>query len=310
MQCSCGRKAVYHRRYSGQHLCARCFRRMVEKKFMETVRTNGFIAHTDTVACGVSGGKDSLVLLHLLHGLQKKVRFSLFALAIDEGIAGYRDRSLPYVTKACETLGVPLHVRSFKDSFGYALDEVTAMKERVGACSYCGVFRRSLLNSASRELGATKLALGHNLDDESQVILMNMLRGDFARFGRMGTYRKHVNDQFVPRIKPLREIPEKEIVLYAVLAGIDFDFEECPYAPEAFRDEVRQFLNTMEEGHPGTKHALLRTYDKLYPFLNEALQPSVLPSCERCGEPSIRPLCKKCELLDAIRDGLARDDQS
>jgi len=279
---------------------------MISKKFKETVRINKFIDHGDTIACGVSGGKDSLALLYLLKELQRKVRFELFALCIDEGIKGYRDLSLPYVVKACEELSVPLYIHSFKEAFGYSLDEVTSMEDRVGACSYCGVFRRALLNSAAREHGATKLALGHNLDDEAQVILMNMLRGDFARFGRTGTFYKDVHEKFVPRIKPLRDIPEKELVLYAVLSGIDFDFEECPYAPEAFRDDVRDFLNRMEEKRPGTKHALLRTYDKMYPLFNEALQTDSLPSCEQCGEPSIGQLCKKCEMLRDIASKLGR----
>ena len=279
---------------------------MISKKFKETVRINNYIDHGDTVACGVSGGKDSLALLYLLKELQAKVRFNLFAICIDEGIAGYRDVSLPYVKRACEGLEVPLYVHSFKDAYGYSLDEITSMEDRLGACSYCGVFRRALLNTASREHGATKLALGHNLDDEAQVILMNMLRGDFARFGRTGTFYKNVNEKFVPRIKPLRDIPEKEIVLYAVLSGIDFDFEECPYAPEAFRDDVRVFLNEMEEKRPGTKHALMRTYDKMYPLFNEALQPDSIPSCTICGEPSIGAVCKKCEMLRDIGSKLGR----
>lgn len=301
MNCKCGHKAVYFKRYSGQHLCERCFTRAVFKKFKNTIRVNGLIEKGDAIVCGVSGGKDSLVLLHLLHQLQEKFNFTLIALAIDEGIKGYRDESIPFIRKACKDLDVDLYINSFKERCGYTLDEITSIKDRVGACSYCGVFRRSLLNQSSRELGATKLALGHNLDDESQVILMNLLRGDFARFGRTGTYYKDLHPKFVPRIKPLREIPEKEIVLYAYLMNIDFDFEECPYAPEAFRGDVRNFLNEMEEKRPGTKYTLLKTYDKMFPTFNEILTPEHISTCETCGEPSISTFCKKCEMLDHIK---------
>lgn len=300
-QCSCGHRAIYFRRYSGQHLCKRCFSRSIFKKFKDTIRVNKLIERDDHVVCGVSGGKDSLVLLHLLKDLQSKFQFELSALVIDEGIAGYRDVSLPYVLRACEQLGVPLHTRSFKGAYGYTLDEVTQIEDRLGACSYCGVFRRNILNQASREIGGTKLALGHNLDDESQVILMNMLRGDMGRFGRTGTFYKDVHPKFIPRIKPLREIPEKELVLYAFVSGIEFDFEECPYAHEAFRDDVRDFLNGMEQKRPGTKHTLLKTYDKLFPIFNEQFTPESIATCKRCGEPSISTLCKKCEMIDDIR---------
>jgi len=275
------------------------------KKFKDTIRTNKLMERGDHIVCGVSGGKDSLVLLYLYDKLREKLQFELTALTIDEGIAGYRDLSIPFVRKACKDLGVDLHIRSFKEDYGYSLDEVTTMKERLGACSYCGVFRRNILNRHARELGADRLALGHNLDDEAQVILMNLLRGDVSRFGRTGTFYRDVHPKFVPRIKPLREIPEKEIVLYAILNGIDFDFEECPYAPEAFRDDVRDFLNEMEEKRPGTKHSLLKTYDKIYPIMNERFTPESISTCEVCGEPSISSLCKKCEMLKKIEDSLS-----
>jgi len=302
MICKCGHKAIYFRRYSGQHLCEKCFKRSIFKKFKDTIRINKLMERGDTIACGVSGGKDSLVLLHLLKELSSKFDFDLFALTIDEGISGYRDLSIPFIRKACKDLDLELHIHSFKGEYGYSLDEVTKMEDRLGACSYCGVFRRNLLNKWSRELGANKLALGHNLDDESQVVLMNMLRGDVSRFGRTGTFYKDIHPKFIPRIKPLREIPEKEIVLYAVVSGIDFDFEECPYAPEAFRDDVRNFLNGMEEKRPGTKHALLKTYDKLFPILNERFTPDSICTCEECGEPSISSLCKKCEMISDIKN--------
>jgi uncharacterized protein (TIGR00269 family) len=274
------------------------------KKFKDTIRINRLMARGEHIVCGVSGGKDSLVLLYLFNKLKEKLHFDLSVLTIDEGIAGYRDLSIPFVRKACNDLGVDLHIHSFKEEYGRTLDEVTEMEDRLGACSYCGVFRRYILNKYARELGADRLALGHNLDDESQVILMNMLRGDVSRFGRTGTFYKDVHPKFVPRIKPLREIPEKEIVLFAVINNIDFDFEECPYAPEAFRDDVRDFLNNMEEKRPGTKHALLKTYDKLFPILNERFTPQSISTCERCGEPSISSLCKKCEMLEKIEKSL------
>jgi len=308
MQCKCGHKPVYFRRYSGQHLCSRCFSRSIFKKFKDTIRVNKLMDRGEHIVCGVSGGKDSLVLLYLYKKLLDKFDFELTALTIDEGISGYRDLSIPFVKKACKDLDVELHIRSFKEEYGYTLDEVTTMEERLGACSYCGVFRRNILNKYARELGADRLSLGHNLDDEAQVILMNLLRGDVSRFGRTGTFYKDVHPMFIPRVKPLREIPEKEIVLYAVINDIDFDFEECPYAPEAFRDDVRDFLNDMEEKRPGTKHALLKTYDKLFPLLNERFTPDSIATCERCGEPSISQLCKKCEMLEKIGKSLDRDD--
>ena len=88
------------------------------------------------------------------------------------------------------------------------------------------MLRKNILNKAARELGADKIAIGHNLDDESQTILMNYMRGDIGRLKRMipGTIQKGM----IPRIKPLRSIPEKEVALYAFLNGLPVSMDECP----------------------------------------------------------------------------------
>ena len=116
-------------------------------------------------------------------------------------------------------------------------------------CTYCGVGRRWVLNRKARELGATKLAVGHNLDDEVQSVLLNYMRGDLPRASRMGpvtdwSRRKKFGEKFVPRIKPLRELPEKEIALYVLLKGYDIKWDECPYASGVrFDDDLnKQYL--------------------------------------------------------------------
>jgi tRNA(Ile)-lysidine synthase TilS/MesJ len=84
-----------------------------------------------------------------------------------------------------------------------------------GGCACCGALRRSTPNRAARELGASKLAIAHNLDDEVQAVMLNYVRSDLARLHRPESACQP-REGFVPRIRPMREIPEKEIVLYAV----------------------------------------------------------------------------------------------
>lgn len=296
MRCRCGRKAIYHRRQSGQYLCGTCFSKSIESKFRHTVRKHALVRRGDTIAVGLSGGKDSTVLLHLLHGLQKRRPFEVAALIIDEGIAGYRDKTIKAARKTCDVLDIEYHIYSFSEEFGTTLDDITP---EVSHCSYCGVFRRYLLNKKSRELSFRKLAVGLNLDDEVQSILMNLLRGDLFRFGRTGPYYRET-PQFVPRIKPLREISEREVMLYAVTNHIEVDHSVCPYASEAFRGDVRAFLDEMESKRPTTKYALLRSYDRLFPYLQEQLTCDVTV-CNQCGEPSVNSLCKTCKMLERIR---------
>jgi uncharacterized protein (TIGR00269 family) len=297
MRCRCGRKAIYYRRQSGQYLCKICFSKSIQSKFRKTVRTHSFVNKGDKIAVGLSGGKDSTVLLHLLHDLKKNRPYDIAALIIDEGIEGYREKTIEVAKRNCQLLNIEYFIFSLEEEFGVTVDDVEA---EMSHCSYCGVLRRYLLNLKARELNFEKLAVGLNLDDEVQSILMNLLRGDLFRFGRTGPYYSE-KPQFVQRIKPLREISEKEIMLYALLNEIEVDHSICPYASEAFRSDIRNFLDRMESKRPTAKYSLLRSYDRLAPHLQEQLT-SDISTCERCGEPSVGPVCKTCRMLEEIRE--------
>ncbi len=287
---------MYYRRQSGQYLCKICFSKSIQSKFKKTIRKHSFVDKDDRIAVGLSGGKDSTVLLYLLHELQQTRPFELEAIIIDEGITGYRDKTIKVAEKNCQLLGIDYHIFSFDHEFGIVLDDIHAA---LSHCSYCGVFRRYLLNKKSRELSFDKLAVGLNLDDETQSIVMNLLRGDLFRFGRTGPHYTE-KLKFVPRIKPLRDISEREIMLYALLNRINVDHSVCPYAFEALRGDIRAFLDSMESKRPTTKYALLRSFDRLAPYLQKELTTDIV-LCNRCGEPSVTALCKTCTMLDEIR---------
>ena len=103
-----------------------------------------------------------------------------------------------------------------KESFGIDLDEIMKTEGHRGSCTYCGVFRRWIINRAARDFGATKIATGHNLDDETQAILMNYLEGNMENLAKIGPKTESNSEMFTVKIKPLREIPEKEIGLQKV----------------------------------------------------------------------------------------------
>ncbi|MBL7160480.1 MAG: TIGR00269 family protein [Candidatus Aenigmarchaeota archaeon] len=295
-KCKCGRKPVYFRRYEGHYYCKCCFLSMIEKKFNKTVGKYRLVQNGDHIVVGLSGGKDSSTALYLMNRLlQKRENVSLTAVSIDEGIGTYRPKTLELAKKLCKDLEVPHKLYSFQKEFGKPLDK--KIKGSKDACTFCGVGRRYLLNKASRELGATKLCVGHNLDDEAQSVLMNLLRGDLLRAGRMGTITENPAPKgFIPRIKPLRFIPEKETALYAILRGLPSPGSECPNLG-GLRPEIRVFLNEMEQKRAGTKFALLESFDKLSPFVQKAVQyKGPLTKCKKCKEPSSKEVCKTCEL--------------
>ena len=132
----------------------------------------------------VSGGKDSTALLFSMHKILSGRDVELVAITVDEGIAGYRDDTIKAARSIAGQLGVEEHVVSFREEYGYDLDDMVVGK-RVAPCTFCGVFRKHALNRAAKHLGADRVATGHNLDDEAQSVMMNYLKGDLERLMRL-----------------------------------------------------------------------------------------------------------------------------
>ncbi|MCS7097366.1 MAG: TIGR00269 family protein [Candidatus Methanomethyliaceae archaeon] len=295
MYCKCGREGFYLRRHSGEILCKRCFTRSIEKTVFKTIRRERLFEPNDRIMIALSGGKDSLTLLYIL----SKCKYEIFAVTIDEGVSGYREEGISISKSITEKLGIKHYIFTFKEFYGYSLEELYNLALSKGidllGCTFCGILRRRLLNSAAIKLGATKVATGHNLDDEAQTVFINLMRGDVSRLMRLGTKPPRHREGFVPRVKPLRYIPEKEIAIYAHLMGFPLYERECPYVRASLRDEVRDLLNQIENRHPGTKFAMVRAADKLSQLLEDRI--GEIKYCIKCSSPSSKEVCRACQVL-------------
>jgi len=288
------RPSVYHRPYSGERLCPTCFKASLRERVQGAINRFDMLDHWSRVAVGVSGGKDSLTLLHILKGIEEGTHGSeLIAITVDEGIKGYRDEALGIVERACRAMGVEWRLVSFRDLFGSTMDDIAARERSLGACSFCGVLRRRALNEAAKEVDADRLATGHTLDDMAQSALLNLLRGDIGKMASLdpGGY---TSPGFVRRIKPLCEVPERETTLYAYLQGFELQSTQCPYAGEAMREDARAFLGDMETRRPGTLFTIYNTALKLIPA---TASPTAMKTCKICGEPSVGETCRVCQLI-------------
>ncbi len=261
------------------------------------MRINNLVERGEKVAVAVSGGKDSLALLNILK--EANIKLDLIVLSIDEGIAGYRDLLLPNITKFCKENSLEHYIFSMQDEYGIKTDDLSSYDLKY--CTYCGVFRRILLNKKARELSANKLAIGHNLDDEIQTYFLNILRGDTTRFTRVASLYPAKNPKFVPKIKPLRIFLEREVLIYSILSGFKIPKISCPYSHTAMRNYIREFLDKIESNKPGTKNVTLNSFDKLSEKLFPHMKSIEIGECTRCGEPSSNKICKACELLDNLK---------
>jgi uncharacterized protein (TIGR00269 family) len=106
----------------------------------------------------------------------------------------------------------------------------------------------------------------------------------------------------VQRIKPFCEIPEKETALYAFIKKIRFQDMPCPYASEAMRNDIRVFLNRMEQKHTGIKFTIFKSIEKIRPAIEKIGGKEELTECAKCGEPTTGEICKTCEMLQQLFD--------
>jgi cytoplasmic tRNA 2-thiolation protein 1 len=289
-----GNPSIIYRPYSGERLCPTCFKASLKERVQTTINRYKMLDHRSRVAVGVSGGKDSLTLLHILKEIEEGTHGSeLIAVTIDEGIKGYRDEALGIVERACKEMDVEWRLVSFRDLFDASMDEIAASDRTLGACSFCGVLRRRALNEAAKSVDADRLATGHTLDDMAQSALLNLLRSDLSKMASLepGGFSA---PGFVRRIKPLCEVPERETAFYAYIQGFELQSTPCPYAGEAMRGDARAFLNDMEAKRPGT---LFTTYNAALKLIPTTTNIDAMKTCRVCGEPSVGDTCRVCQLI-------------
>jgi uncharacterized protein (TIGR00269 family) len=242
------------------------------------------------------------MVLDILNSLYERNIIDMSAVTIDEGIKGYREDGVRIARNHAKRLGIEHNVVTFEDSFDTTLDDIMASSSERGACTYCGVFRRWILNREARDVGATKIATGHNLDDETQAILMNYLEGNIENLTRIGPKTSSRSEKFTVKIKPLREIPEKEVALYVLARELEVHFAGCPYSQESFRGEVGQFIKQLSQNHPTIMYSTLRGFDKLKPVIKKEFTKQFnMGKCTRCGEPSAHELCRACIFCNEIK---------
>ncbi len=293
----CAAEAVTYIRYNGSSLCSKHFTEYIDRRIKKEVRTQLDIGHGKHITVAISGGKDSAVTLFTLAKILGDRRdINLTAFTVDEGIASYRPATMDRVVQLTRRLGIEHHVVSFQEEVGTTMDELAPISGHQSPCSYCGVFRRRCMNKAAKLIGADIVATGHNLDDTAQSVMMNFMRGDVERLARLGPHLR-IQPGLIPRIEPLRLIPEKESYLYALLNDIEFSDAECPYAGGALRNDYRAMIDEMEQKHPGIRFSIVSSYDTIRPMLKEHFQAANLRMCA-CGEPTCNERCMACEMVE------------
>lgn len=298
-------ESLYYRAYSGEYLCKKCFLRSIESKVAKTISKYSMIEYGDKVAVGVSGGKDSLSLLYILKMLfdqHPNNGNELVAITIDEGINGYRDESLQIVKDFCAQLRIGSKILSYESLFGIDMDQAMVQRssQKMSSCSMCGTFRRRAIDIAAEIVEADIVATAHNMDDQLQTFMINLLAGDVERIGWIYPEPVQYTQAGMKKVKPFVEIYEYEIAFYALQRGIPFQSEDCPYMNESIRTDLREFFNRLERDHPGIKYNAYRSMMKISKVLRGSMPPSESKKCSRCGRVSTGDICSVCKTLNVL----------
>jgi len=209
-------------------------------KVKQAIKDYDMIVKGDRVAVGLSGGKDSAALLFVLNLLRKysHLQFELLAVYVNPG---WGDVDTTPLENICREYGIPFYHRS------YPIARAVEQKARRGPCSLCSKLRSGILNTSARELGATKVALGHHLDDAVETFFLNMLYA-----GQLKTFmpRTYLDRAGLFLIRPLIYLPQKVVASITSHLQLPVIPNPCPYSGHTKRDEVRQVVRFLADRYP------------------------------------------------------------
>lgn len=209
----------------------------------------------DKIAVGISGGKDSLVLLSALAGMRRFEAFDydIVAVTIDPGFNGTQN-NYDAVARLCDRLQVPFSL--VHTQIGEIVFDI---RKEPNPCSLCANMRRGALHDAAKAAGCNKLALGHHNDDVIETFMMNLLKE-----GRIGCFspKTHLDRKDITVIRPLVFAPESQVSAACKRNNLEVVKSVCPADKTTVRQQTKEFLADMECRDKGVKQRIFSALRK------------------------------------------------
>jgi len=247
---------------------SRRLEKRLNERFVKAMATYHLIEDDDRILVGLSGGKDSLLLLELLAKRAKidHPRFCVEALHVRmENIHYETDTS--YLQSFCDALNVRLHMKTTSFEIGpEAIKNSRDARRQKQPCFLCSWNRRKQLFNIAQELGCNKIALGHHQDDLIQTALMNItFQGRFDTMPALLRMRKMP----LTIIRPLCMIEEQDIKAYAELQGYHKQQKLCPYETDSHRSDIKRLYDAIEQINPEARYSIWRALNTDNKLLEE-----------------------------------------
>ncbi len=309
MRCrKCDQKAVINMRQHKLALCKEHFLAWIPEQTQRFIEKYQMFSYQEKILVAVSGGKDSLSLWDILWRLGYQVDGLYIGLGIDEGIH-YSDESHRLTVEFAAERGLKLHVVDIEKEYGQPIPVIAknTTRGRGKPCSVCGLSKRHVMNWVARDGGYHVLVTGHNLDDEAAVLFANTMNWIPGYLVRQSPVLEANRPGLVRKVKPLCRIYEREMAAYALLRGIEYIYEECPFAEGSKQIYYKELLNQLEADRPGAKLAFYLSY--LQAKDNGLFAPQADPgvehlhSCPSCGQPTSAPgECAFCRMVERVAE--------
>ncbi len=231
----------------------------VAKQVTRAITDYGMIADGDRVMVGLSGGKDSWALIQILDVLRKRapIDFSIVAVTVD---SGYKDYKHGLITEACKARGWELRIEH--TTIGEQMDDILDAGDT--PCSLCARLRRGVLYRVADEVGATKIALGHHLDDFVETLLLNT----FFAGALMAMPARLVSDSGKHVvIRPLVYVTEADARAYTQESALPVIGCCCPACGDLSlqRQRIKRLIMELEREHPQVKASMLKALTNVKP---------------------------------------------
>ena len=282
-------------------LCREHFIEWFERYTERTIKEFKMFTKRDRILVAISGGKDSLSLWQVL----RKLGYEADGLYIDLGIGEYSKKSREKVERFAQRINAKAIIVDLSKELA-PIPELVKITTRE-ACSVCGLVKRYNFNKVAKEYGYNVVATGHNLDDEASALLGNVLNWNEKYLGRKYPVLEEEGG-FVRKVKPFCKFTEKETALYALLNGIDYIEEECPFSEDASSIFYKKILNEIEERFPGTKLRFYLDYlRKIYPKFKDSEEKKELRPCKVCGEPTMGEVCPVCKMREKLKEKATKE---
>src|SRR5215207_6279567 len=224
----------------------------IAKKVTKAITEYNLIEDGDRVMVGLSGGKDSWALLQILDVLRQRapITFSLIGVTVDSGYDGYRH---DLIASTCEQRGWEYRIQH--TGIGGVIEDL--LEDNATPCSLCARLRRGVLYRIAKEVGATKIALGHHLDDFVETLLLNLFFSGSLK--AMPARLVSDNGEHVV-IRPLVYVTEAEARLYAKESELPVIGCCCPACGDLSlqRQRIKRLIAELEIEHPEVKNSMIR----------------------------------------------------